>query len=328
MAASPGAGAVWDSSAEKPNRWRRRALLGTGALGLAGTGIMLYRAAPGFWQQYSRELLRPVAPPPAVPDPASWPNRGIHASWLGHSTVLLKVEGVTILTDPVFSTRAGIHLGLVTLGVKRLVEPPVSIPQLPRIDLILLSHAHMDHMDLPSLTRLESHMTHVVTAPQTSDLLRVGRFASVQELRWGESLRVGAAQVRALEVNHWGARVRTDVWRGYAGYLIAIGRYRVLFGGDTAWTEAFKGAAGSRSVDLAIMPIGAYNPWRRFHCTPEEAWRMAQDARAERILPVHHSTFLLSREPVGEPLERLRAAVGADQSRIVGEELGSEVHLS
>jgi L-ascorbate metabolism protein UlaG (beta-lactamase superfamily) len=293
---------------------------------LAGAGVLLYKAAPTFWNQYAAEWKREIAPPPAIPDVKQWPERGLHAAWLGHSTVLLKIDGFTILTDPIFSDRAGVNVGVTTLGVKRLVAPALEIPALPEVDLVLLSHAHMDHFDLPSLRRLESKQTDLVTAAQTSDLLRITKWQSVSELKWGEGKRIGPATIRGLEVNHWGARVRTDTFRGYNGYLIDVGRYRVLFAGDTAYTEKLRGIANS--VDLAIMPIGAYNPWIHYHCNPEQAWRMAQGARAENVLPVHHSTFSLSHEPTNEPLERLQTAAGRDAERIVIHGIGQEFHLS
>src|SRR5450756_2150461 len=105
---------------------------GAGLAGLASAGGWAYRAAPKFWKR--------VLPAPARPNPKAWGDRGLYAAWLGHSTVLLKIDGVTILTDPVFSLRAGIGLGPVTVGLKRLVAPALQVPELPRIDLILLSH--------------------------------------------------------------------------------------------------------------------------------------------------------------------------------------------
>lgn len=310
------------------NKWRRRTILGAGTAGMATTGALLYRAAPSFWNQYAAERKRDIAPPPVVPDVKHWPDHGLHVAWLGHSTTLLKIDGFTIITDPVFSDRAGVNLGVTTLGVKRLVAPALEISELPEVDLILLSHAHMDHFDLPSLRRLESKQVDVVTASQTSDLLRVAKYKTVSELKWGEVRQVGPATVRGLEVNHWGARVRTDTFRGYNGYLLQVGRYRVLFAGDTANTDKLRGVADSRSVDLAIMPIGAYNPWIHYHCNPEQAWRMTQEARAEHVLPIHHSTFLLSREPMSEPLERFQNAAGAESKRIVVRGIGQEFHLA
>jgi L-ascorbate metabolism protein UlaG (beta-lactamase superfamily) len=255
-----------------------------------------------------------------------WPDEGLHAAWLGHSTVLLKIDGVTILTDPVFSRRIGLNFGPLTIGLKRLVDPALRLKQLRRPDLILLSHAHMDHFDLPSLRALESEKTRVITAAKTSDLLRVKRYGGVDELAWGETARVGDVTVRAFEVNHWGARMRSDTYRGFNGYLIETPRYRVIFGGDTAITAAFRALRSTRRLDLAIMPIGAYNPWIRAHCTPEQALQMADDAGAELILPVHHRTFQLSSEPASEPIERLQRALENAPERLALQEIGQEIH--
>jgi len=253
-----------------------------------------------------------------------WPDTGLHAAWLGHSTVLLKVDGTTILTDPVFSDRVGLSLGPVTLGLKRLVAPAATLSLVPKVDLVVLSHAHMDHFDIPTLRSLESRHTSVVTAAKTSDLLRRRQYREVRELKWGERARIGAAEVRAIEVNHWGARMRTDTYRGYNGYLIEVGRYRILFAGDTAVTPAFRAVRSSKAVDLAIMPIGAYNPWIHFHCTPEQAWQMGNDAGAEHFIPVHHQTFQLSREPLLEPIERFYSASGSRPDRIAVCRIGQE----
>jgi len=261
---------------------------------------------------------------PGRPRVGAWPQTGLHAAWIGHSTVVINIDGFIVVTDPVFSSRIGIRLGPVTLGLKRLVPPALSVAEIPRPDLILLSHAHMDHFDLPSLRKLEGRSTTVITAVNTSDLLRVKRYGAVHELGWGQSLRVGPATIRAFEVNHWGARMHNDTHRSYNGYVIEAGRYRVVFGGDTAYTDLFKKVRTSRAVDLAIMPIGAYNPWIRAHCTPEQALRMADDVGADFILPVHHRTFALSSEPVREPMERLLSAAGED--RICLREIGGEFH--
>lgn len=284
-------------------------------------------AAAAFLRQYARDRRRRIAPAPAVPDWRRWKDTGLYAAWLGHSTVLLKIDGFTILTDPVFSDRCGLGLGPVTLGLKRLVAPALTVPVLPKIDLILLSHAHMDHFDRPSLRRLESRSTAVVTARRTSDLLRMRRYGQVREIGWNEQVRVGPFTIRGLEVNHWGARMRTDVWRGYNGYLIETSRRRVLFGGDTAMTDAFRVLQSRRGIDLALMPIGAYDPWVRHHCTPEQAWRMGNDARAEFFLPVHHQTFQLGREPWHEPIERFVGAAGSRPERVVVAKIGQEFEL-
>ncbi len=286
-----------------------------------------YRAGPILWRRMAEDRKRSVEPPPRVPSLAAWTDEGVHAAWIGHSTVLIRIDGFNILTDPVFSRRIGIGIGPVVVGMKRLVDPALDLPHLPRPDLILLSHAHMDHFDLPSLRTLESRATSVVTAASTSDLLRVKRYRSVEELRWDESCQVGPVKVRAFEVRHWGARTRTDVHRGYNGYLIEAGRYRIVFGGDTAYTDSFRQIRSARPVDLAIMPIGAYDPWIHAHCNPEQALAMANHTGAEFVLPVHHQTFKLSNEPNLEPIERLLIASRAAEERIPVREIGGEFHL-
>ena len=279
------------------------------------------------WRRMAEERRRSVHPAPRVPGLSSWSAGGLHAAWIGHTTVFMRVDGFAIVTDPVFSTSIGIRIGPLTLGMKRLVAPAVPVLELPVPDLILISHAHMDHLDRPSLRKLENQGTTVITATRTSDLLRVSRYRAVHELGWGESRQVGPANVRAFEVKHWGARRPGDVPRGYNGYLIELGGRRIVFGGDTAYTDLFQKVRSSKPVDLAIMPIGAYDPWIHAHCNPEQALAMANHAGAEFILPVHHRTFKLSREPYGEPIERLLKACGAAQGRVPIREIGDEFHL-
>ena len=245
-----------------------------------------------------------------------------HATWIGHSTVLLRFGDFHVITDPVFSKRCGLYLCATNIGPKRLRPPAIPLRSLPKIDLILLSHAHMDHFDIPSLRQLESRGTQVVTANSTSDLLRVRRYAKVTELKWSEAAQAGPLRIRACEVKHWGARTITDVWRGYNGYTIEYDGMRILFGGDTAMTKAFHNLKSSKPFDLAIMPIGAYDPWIANHCNPEQAWQMGSDAGAEALLPVHHQTFALGREPFHEPIERFLEASGGDTKRVVARKVG------
>jgi L-ascorbate metabolism protein UlaG (beta-lactamase superfamily) len=249
--------------------------------------------------------------------PLAWNSPAkLESQWIGHSTVLLRMGGLTILTDPILSQRCGLNIGRLNIGPKRLTAPALQHRQLPQVDLILLSHAHMDHFDLPTLRRLESQHTAVVTASRTADLLRTVRYQKVTELGWGDETRLGPLTVKAFRVRHWGARMRTDTFRGYNAYLLEADGVRVVFGGDTAMTDSFREVRTSKHVDLAIMPIGAYDPWIRNHCTPEQAWRMAHDAGAEHVLPVHHQTFRLSREPFYEPIERLMVCAGSHPDRV------------
>lgn len=268
-------------------------------------------------------ILDNLSRPPAAkfkPDLSDWESHSLAAVWLGHATVLLRIDGQTIITDPVLSSRVGIGLGLMTAGPQRLIAPALSVRQLPKLDLILISHAHFDHLDRPTLGRLSKKVP-VVTAQRTSDLLIDLGFRSVTELPWGKSTTIGNLKLTARPVRHWGARTFYDQHRGFNAYLLESPHHRVLYGGDTAYHDFFQDIGG---VDLAILGIGAYDPYIRAHATPEQALAMADQAGAKHVLPMHHSTFRLSHEPLHEPIERLLAAAGEASNRIVIREVGQQ----
>jgi len=158
------------------------------------------------------------------------------------------------------------------------------------------------------------------------DLVR--RFRQVSELGWGEAVEVNGARIEALEVNHWGARRLTDKHRGYGGFLMTKNGRAIVFGGDTAYTRAFSRLAERFGrVDLAILPIGAYDPYIYAHANPEQAWQMSREMNATYILPMHHSTFRLSREPVKDPIRRLASAAGSERWRICSYDIGETWNL-
>jgi len=239
--------------------------------------------------------------------------------------VLINFFGIKILTDPVFFPRIGIRLPGFTIGPKRLIAPALQFHELPNIDLILLSHAHFDHLDVRTL-RCFGKSTTVITARATRDLLRHTRFRNVTELDWGEAKTLktatGRINIGALPVNHWGARKRRDTYRGYNGYLLERKGRRIIFAGDTAMTNSFAEIRRHGAIDVAIMSIGAYNPWIQSHCSPEQAVEMANAAGAHFIVPVHHQTFRLSFEPFREPIERFEAALRKTPERIALREIG------
>lgn len=278
-----------------------------------------------LWREWTIESWRPIAPAFAKPEPWKWSDARVTAAWIGHATVLINFFGIKILTDPVLFPRIGIRLPGFTIGPKRLTAPALQFHELPRIDLILLSHAHFDHLDLRTLRRFDKNTT-VVTAPNTADLLGWTRLRDITELRWGEQKSLntvaGTVIITAFEVKHWGARMQRDTHRGYNGYLIERNGRRILFAGDTALTDTFAELRKYGPIDLAIMSIAAYNPWIRNHCTPEEAIEMANAAGAQFIMPVHHQTFRLSFEPLREPIERFQTALSASLERIALREIG------
>ena len=273
-----------------------------------------------FVAERVREAKEPVLPAPHRPRPREWSDDRLTAAWLGHATVLINFYGTWLLTDPALRTRVGLSAAGVTVGPRRLVQPALRARDLPRLDAVLVSHAHMDHCDLGTLRQLP-RSTHAVVQRGNSDLAR--RFRQVTELGWGESVEVGGARVESVEVNHWGARTLTDRHRGYGGFLVEKRGRALVFGGDTAYTRAFSRLrARGLSVALAVLPIGAYDPYIYAHANPEQSWQMAREMGAEFILPMHHSTFRLSREPDGDPVRRLLAAAGPERRRVALTEIG------
>jgi len=278
-----------------------------------------------LWREWTIESWRPIAPASAEPEPSKWSDTQVTLAWIGHSTVLINFFGVTILTDPVLFPRIGIRLPGFTIGPKRLTAPALEFHQLPQIDVVVVSNAHFDHLDRRTL-RCFDRATSVITARATSDLLKGTRFSDVTELEWGQSRSLSAAageiEITAFPVKHWGARTQSDTYRGYNGYLIKRSGRRIIFAGDTAMTENFAELRRHGAIDVAIMSIGAYNPWIQSHCTPEQAVQMANAAGARFIVPVHHQTFRLSFEPFREPIERFEAALSKTPERFAVREIG------
>lgn len=268
---------------------------------------------------------RPVASSFAKPEPFTWRNTQVTLAWIGHSTVLINFFGMTILTDPVLFPRIGVRLPGFTIGPKRLTAPALEFHDLPSIDLVLLSHAHFDHLDVRTL-RCFDRATTVITARDTHDLLKGTHFSELTELDWGESKTLntgyGEIAITAFPVKHWGARTQYDTHRGYNGYLLERAGRRILFAGDTAMIEDFSKLRRYGAIDIAIMSIGAYDPWIQSHSAPEQAVEMADAAGARFIVPVHHQTFRLSFEPFCEPIQRFEAALSKTPERIALREIG------
>lgn len=300
-----------------------------GATGAIGATSWWLGASKNRAARWARRLVadaqRRIFPAPFTPSPATWSDNAITVCWLGHSTVLLNFYGITILTDPALANRVGISAGLGTLGPKRYVAPALTFGQLPPIDLVVLSHAHMDHTDLPTLRRFPASLT-TITAAETTDVLSRTRLREIRELRWNDQFTFrgpkGELQVQAVEVRHWGQRWPSEKVRGYNGYILRREGKAVLFAGDTAKTPLFADLKARGPFELALMPIGAYRPWIWNHCTPEEAVAMADAAGARYLVPIHHQTFKLSDEPMMEPLERLQATLDSEKGRLALSRIG------
>jgi L-ascorbate metabolism protein UlaG (beta-lactamase superfamily) len=261
------------------------------------------------------------------PDIADLPDLGKHdlaAVWLGHGSVLVRTGGVTVLMDPVLSYRIGMSIKGMTFGLPRLSPIPAHPERLPPIDLILISHAHFDHLDKPTLRRLANPKTTVITARKTAKLIPEG-FGDVRELDWGKSVDFRGLHLSALRPEHWGARTALDRKRGYNSYILRTGSHGLLLAGDTAMTDAFDKLT---DLTLSVMGIGSYEPWEHAHATPEQVWEMFRASGAEKLLPVHHSTFPLGDEHIDEPLERLMKAADPDHHKVIPARPGDVWHAA
>jgi L-ascorbate metabolism protein UlaG (beta-lactamase superfamily) len=312
----------------------RRAFVATGALASVGTTAWVATSSSWgarFLRERFAEWGRSIPHAPHKPTPSSWDDSTVTLAWLGHATVLINFYGVRIITDPVLFPRIGVDVGLGSIGPLRLVQSALSADELPELDLVLVSHAHFDHLDTPSLASVRG-MPAAVMSAATSDLLPRRYYSSVSELRWNETTRVatrrGDVLVRSIEVKHWGARITRDTYRGYGGFIVEREGKRLLIGGDTASTSAFRNHRHFGPFEAAVMPIGAYDPWIRNHCTPEQAITMADAAGARLFVPVHHQSFQLSREPLYEPIERTQMALAAERDRLALREIGQSVTLA
>lgn len=236
------------------------------------------------------------------------------ATWIGHSTVLIQIGDTTILTDPVMFDRIGLYVLGYTVGLQRYTKPAIPVEKLPKIDIVLLSHAHIDHMDMETLnwlTERSPNQVNCITAKNTADIINDLKWKTLTELDWNESISINGVNIIGREVLHngWrlpGEKCRRDGYkrtgRSYNGYVIERDGLRIAFGGDTAYTKSFTQFG---NVDVSIMPIGAYQGYSDNHCTPEEALQMTKMMKSPVILPIHFGTFHQSSEPVWEPIHRL-----------------------
>ncbi|MFI5794212.1 MBL fold metallo-hydrolase [Streptomyces sp. NPDC051677] len=254
-----------------------------------------------------KEGLADIPRLPYEPAPLPRVDAGtIAVAWAGHASWVVSMGGLTILTDPVWSRRI--------IGTPARITP-VGVPweTLPPIDAVVISHNHYDHLDAPTLRRLPRDTPVFVPAGLGRWFLR-RRFSRVTELDWWEAAELSGVRLDFVPSHHWSKRSLTDTCRSLWGgwVLTAPDGRRLYFAGDTGYGHWFS-RIGRRypGIDLALLPIGAYDPrwWLSdVHCDPEEAVRAALDLGARRMAPMHWATFVLSAEPVLEPLTRVRAA--------------------
>ena len=233
-------------------------------------------------------------------------------TWIGHSTMLVRMDGVTFLTDPMFSERAS---PVPFAGPKRLVPPGVPLDALPPIDFVTLSHDHYDHTDLRSIAALARRGTRFVGGLGMGDLVRE-QGGEIIELDWWQSTTIGPVRIHCVPAQHFsGRRLGGGNRRLWAGWVVEGPTRRFYHAGDSGYFDGFRAIAERFGpIDLAALPIGAYDPapiMRFVHLDPEEAVRAAVDLGARRVVGMHWGTFDLTDEPLDEPPRRFHAAAAA-----------------
>lgn len=217
--------------------------------------------------------------------------------WIGHATFLIQMGGLNILVDPNWAMWHSIF--------KRLRHPGIILDHLPKIDLILVSHAHYDHLHLKSLEKI-AHGQPILVPKGVAKLVRRYNLHPV-EMNWWDDFEMGDVRITFTPAKHWGARFVHDVHRGFGGYVIQSPERTLFHCGDSAAFEGFSEIGGRFDIDLALMPIGAYEApsGREVHMNPEEAVDAFCALNAREMVPMHYGSFPLGGEPMHEPLERL-----------------------
>jgi L-ascorbate metabolism protein UlaG (beta-lactamase superfamily) len=251
-------------------------------------------------------------------------NGELGLTFIGHSSFFVQIGGQNVVIDPNFARWLFV--------LKRLRKPGVRLRDLPAIDLVLVTHAHFDHLHRPSLRAIVQQARSRGAAPpiivvphHVMDLVSDLGFGDVVELDWCNSYRHRELTVTHVPSRHWGARIIRDSHRGYGGYVLRDSEHSLYHAGDTAYFPGFREIGQRLAPELALLPIGAYNPpsFRNVHANPADATRAFLDLKARWMVPMHYGTFKLSHEPMDEPLRLLEQeakAAGIEDRVLVLEE--------
>jgi L-ascorbate metabolism protein UlaG (beta-lactamase superfamily) len=257
-----------------------------------------------------------------IMQPSRWPDDRLTVANLGHATILMNFFGVRMISDPSLFKRVGLTLGpFLTVGPQRLAPAPLKPSQLQQLDVILVTHAHMDHLDIRSLEALPKSAV-VVACSGCATLIKPLGYSDIRELKWGERTRIKGLTVTAMGANHWGKR--WPPWGhdyGFNSYVLEKSAHRMLLACDSAFTDMFA-PLHHNPPDVAAFSVGAYDPWIWNHADPEQVWTMFLQTGARYLVPIHWGTFRLSKEPMDEPLRRLITAAGSESYRVVLRQIG------
>lgn len=289
------------------------------------------------WESHPAEWPERVENPPRPSLVPRIEGRALRATWIGHATVLIQTEDLNILTDPMFSERAS---PFSFIGPKRVRPPFVPIEKLPRIDVIIISHNHYEHMDLPSLKALwKRDKPRIITTLGNDRIIgRAGGGIKTETYDWKETVRISpGVTLTPWPVQHWSKRTLADTNKAlWSGYVLNTEGRTLFFSGDTGYGDGqfFRDAARKFGpMDIALIPIGAYEP-RWFmaysHVNPEEAIKSHRDLQARKSMGIHHETFRLTDEAFGSPrkaLEDARKAAGIAESDFIAPYPGDFIEL-
>jgi L-ascorbate metabolism protein UlaG (beta-lactamase superfamily) len=263
---------------------------------------------PSVWSKWP-DHIENLAYPPPVGDVAAGT---VDITFIGHSSFLLRLPGLNVLTDPVFSQRCS---PVSFVGPRRVRAPGVALAALPKIDLVLLSHNHYDHMDLPSLRKLRRRFPgmRIVTALGNANYLARKGLPGAVELDWWQTHGLGETRITATPARHFAARGLRDRNQAlWTGFMFEHRGVKVYFAGDTGYTKFFREIRQRLEVpDIALLPIGAYEPrWfmSPVHMNPQEAVQAFRDLGAKRAVGMHFGTFQLTAEAIDAPEQELALA--------------------
>jgi L-ascorbate metabolism protein UlaG (beta-lactamase superfamily) len=250
---------------------------------------------------------KPGSAPPARVD------RGLRITFVNHSTFLIQVDGMNILTDPIWSDRAG---PLSFIGAKRIRAPGLDFDELPFVDLVLVSHNHYDHMDMPTLKRLEEKFSPlVVTGSRNKNFLEKHGLSRVEELEWWEGASLpNRKKLFFVPAEHFSGRSPWNINKSlWGGFVIESSLGHIYFAGDTGFGKFFEQIHGRfPDIRLALLPIGAYEPrWFMgpIHLNPEDAVQAHKILKPKHSVGIHFGTFQLSDEGINAPFQQLEAAL-------------------
>ena len=266
--------------------------------------VALRKRARQFGRLVKHSALTPRTGEPLKPVLTS--NGELGLTFIGHSAFFVQIGGRSLVVDPNFAPWLFL--------LKRLRNPGLRIRDLPALDLVLVTHAHFDHLHRPSLRtiaratkRLRGEAPTIIVPRQVSDLVQDLGFSRIIEMDWWQQHKEDGLSITHVPSRHWGARIIKDMHRGYGGYVIRSRNNTIYHAGDTAYFDGFREIGKRLSPEVAMLPIGAYHPasYRAVHTSPADAVQAFKDLGAQWMVPMHYGSFRLSHEPVDEPLELL-----------------------